>query len=122
MVARFDSQTKRNVASIFSNGYSRNRLLGIAVPCLVRMHLMLKNLRRRGKRMMGKLQVNIGRAGVEMDAPRGQDNSLLTAYTWLAMFVGQIGISVRKADAFRPGIWFRCAAHFKTRFFRKRVR
>ena len=60
MVARFDSQTKRNVASIFSNGYSRKRLLGIAVSCLVRMHLILKNLRRRGKRMMGKLQVNIG--------------------------------------------------------------
>jgi len=48
-----------------------------------------------------------------------RNNSLLTAYTWLAMFVGQIGISVRKPDAFWPGIWFRCAAHFKTTFFPK---
>jgi hypothetical protein len=51
-----------------------------------------------------------------MDAPSGPGNSQLTAYAWLAMFIGQIGIYVRKAAAFRAGILFRCATHFKARF------
>jgi hypothetical protein len=65
---------------------------------------------------MRKPKVNIRRSEEGMDASDGQGNSLLTAYTWLAMFIGQIGIYVRKADAFRLGILFRCAAQRKTRF------
>jgi len=54
-----------------------------------------------------------------MDARGGQKQQSVDSIYVLAMFVGQIGISVRKADALWPGIWFRCAAHFKTRFFPK---
>jgi hypothetical protein len=65
--------------------------------------------------MMCKPKVNIGRTEAGTDASNDQGNSLLTAYTWLAMFIGQIGIYVRKAGAFRLGIFFRWAAHLKTR-------
>jgi hypothetical protein len=49
---------------------------------------------------MYKPQVNNGLAEEVMDGPSGQDNRLLTAYTWLAMFIGQIGIYVRNSGAF----------------------
>lgn len=49
---------------------------------------------------MYKPQVHNRLAEEVMDAPNGQDNRLLTAYTWLAMFIGQIGIYVRNSGAF----------------------
>jgi hypothetical protein len=49
---------------------------------------------------MYKPQVNNGLAEEVTDGPSGQDNRLLTAYTWLAMFIGQIGIYVRNSGAF----------------------
>jgi hypothetical protein len=60
MVPRFDSETKRNVAYIFSNGYPRKGPPCIAATSLTRIPHILKNLRRRENRIMGKLQVNIG--------------------------------------------------------------
>jgi hypothetical protein len=49
---------------------------------------------------MHKPQVNNGLAEEVMDAPSGQDNRLLTAFPWLAMFIGQIGIYVRNSGGF----------------------
>jgi hypothetical protein len=52
MIPGFDSETKRDVAYIFSNGYPRRRPVRIAVPFLTRMHPILKNLRRTERRTM----------------------------------------------------------------------
>jgi hypothetical protein len=60
----------------------------------------MSNLRHKRKHVMYKPQINNGLAEKVMDAPSGQDNRLLTAYIWLAMFIGQIGIYVRNSDAF----------------------
>jgi hypothetical protein len=43
---------------------------------------ILSNLRRKSKYVVYKPQVNNGLAEEVMDAPSGQDNRLLTAYTW----------------------------------------
>jgi hypothetical protein len=61
---------------------------------------IMSNLRQKSKHVMCKPQVHNGLADVGMDAPSSQDNRLLTAYIWLAMFIGQIGIYVRNSDAF----------------------
>lgn len=63
---------------------------------------ILSNLRHKSKHAMCKPQVNNGPAKEVMDAPSGQDNRLLTAHLWLAMFIGQIGIYVRNSGAFWP--------------------
>ena len=60
MIPGFGSETKRDVAYIFSNGYPRRRPLCNAAPFPTRMHPILNNLRPMEKRMMGKPQVNIG--------------------------------------------------------------
>lgn len=60
---------------------------------------IMNNLRHKNKRVMYKPQVTRGLAEEVMDAPGGQDNRLLTAYTWLAMFIGQIGLYVRNSGA-----------------------
>jgi hypothetical protein len=61
---------------------------------------IMSNLRHKQKHVMYKPQVNTGLAEEVMDAPSGRDNRLLTAYLWLAMFIGQIGIYVRNSGAF----------------------
>ena len=61
---------------------------------------IMSNLRHKSKHVMYKPQVNNRLAEEVMDAPNGQDNRLLTADIWLAMFIGQIGIYVRNSGAF----------------------
>ena len=63
----------------------------------------MNNLRHKSKHVMHKPQINIGLGKEVMDAPSGQDDRLLTAYIWLAMFIGQIGIYVRSSGAFWLG-------------------
>jgi hypothetical protein len=63
------------------------------------MRPIMSNLRHKSKHVIYKPQVNNGLAKEAMDAPSSQDNRLLTAYTWLAMFIGQIGLYVRNSGA-----------------------
>src|SRR5882762_2014557 len=66
-------------------------------PCMC---LIISNLRHKNMHVMCNPQVHNGLADVGMNAPSSQNNRLLTAYLWLAMFIGQIGIYVRNSGAF----------------------
>jgi hypothetical protein len=93
MVQRFESETKRNVASIFSKGYPRQ--WPVPGRDLFRLHVhCYEDLRARRNAPWQALHLKSFRPNRLWDAIGEWENRLLTLNSGLAMFIAPIGIWV----------------------------
>jgi hypothetical protein len=113
MIQRFDSETNRNVALIFSKGYPRQGPFRVAICRWFMCPVMRRLGYGRGHMALPRLKLLAGRAVLGE-----REQRLLTLNSLLAMFIALIGIWVG-TPAFSSSVFV--PLHISQHDFRKRV-